>query len=1026
MAVIGTATLNVVPKISGLSDTVRSEFAKVRAESIGEQTGSKYTKGVNASLVKSGAIVGTFAAITNKAISSISSHLGDATARFDTLNNYPRVMESLGYSSEAAELSISKMSDRLQNLPTTLDSMVRSTQGIVTVTRDIDKATNASLAINDMLLASGSNMQLVNSAQEQFRQILAKGKPEMQDWKSLTMAMPGQLDQLARSMLGPTANANDLYRALGGGSKPGDPPPKIKMDQLLDTIIRLDEEGGAGFASFREQAEIAAGGVATSAANMSNAVTRGITGTMDAIGKENIAGAFNDMKGGINSFFGAVQSGTKTAMPVIKGLWDVVKEGAPALLAGGAATTVFTGAMNKGASVVGGFKDRVSAYTKAAESAGKASSTLGKVTAGLGGPYAIASVAIGAAAAVTMYAVSAWQKSAEEQRNMEKATTGLTDAVSRTASLDEYRGKISGIGDTARTSAMSLSELAESNAKHVDKINEVTQRAEEQIGSLSSAQSIISQYAGKTDLSAQAQGQLEYALKTVNEQLGLNLTATDVMNGAYTDAEGNVQDLIGSIDQLVEAKRREIQMEALSESLGEAYSARADAAATYAEAIRTHSSNLESINRNYAAGELTLEDYNLALANNDALLEKAKKPYDDAAAAVANLEDQMGDAAKAMSESADEYDKWGSTLGDVFSNLLQSGTSLGMLKDDMRSLGVSVEDLGKLGEDQLQELAQAYDGTTSSIVDLLAKWNVHMDETAQQAAEMASSIQSSLEGMDLATPLEEQGVSLSDFSLKLAEAGVSTEQLNAVGSENIAALAESCGGNIDLMIAHLQSYNATPLYGKDGKVSIDDVTLIDAMGRIYTWNGEQLIDKDGSAVVDQVELEDAQGNLVTWNGTELQDKSGNALVKGNMAQSITTRDSWNRGDLFDKECTATINIVRNVSTNNMNAAGGFRMNASGGVRYHADGFIATRTTVLPPTDIVGEAGAEAIVPLTNRRYAQPFADLIAEGVNSRSDGESERLLNDICRILISILQAIPNFTERDAERFVMGVVNGRA
>ena len=51
--------------------------------------------------------------------------------------------------------------------------------------------------------------------------------------------------------------------------------------------------------------------------------------------------------------------------------------------------------------------------------------------------------------------------------------------------------------------------------------------------------------------------------------------------------------------------------------------------------------------------------------------------------------------------------------------------------------------------------------------------------------------------------------------------------------------------------------------------------------------------------------------------------------------------------------------------------------AKGGIRTHADGGIATRAI---PLDIVGEAGAEAIVPLTNKRYAQPFVDMISEGI----------------------------------------------
>ena len=48
------------------------------------------------------------------------------------------------------------------------------------------------------------------------------------------------------------------------------------------------------------------------------------------------------------------------------------------------------------------------------------------------------------------------------------------------------------------------------------------------------------------------------------------------------------------------------------------------------------------------------------------------------------------------------------------------------------------------------------------------------------------------------------------------------------------------------------------------------------------------------------------------------------------------------------------------------------------IRYHAKGGAIVREPT--PLDVVGEAGAEAIVPLTNRRYSQPFADVIAAGV----------------------------------------------
>ena len=59
--------------------------------------------------------------------------------------------------------------------------------------------------------------------------------------------------------------------------------------------------------------------------------------------------------------------------------------------------------------------------------------------------------------------------------------------------------------------------------------------------------------------------------------------------------------------------------------------------------------------------------------------------------------------------------------------------------------------------------------------------------------------------------------------------------------------------------------------------------------------------------------------------------------------------------------------------------------ATGGIAYqkHADGFIANRpgTGVNLTQHLVGEAGAEAIIPLTNKRYVAPFAQTVADFIN---------------------------------------------
>jgi len=63
--------------------------------------------------------------------------------------------------------------------------------------------------------------------------------------------------------------------------------------------------------------------------------------------------------------------------------------------------------------------------------------------------------------------------------------------------------------------------------------------------------------------------------------------------------------------------------------------------------------------------------------------------------------------------------------------------------------------------------------------------------------------------------------------------------------------------------------------------------------------------------------------------------------------------------------------------------------ATGGVIPHADGFIATGPTMIGGNHLIGEAGAEAyfdyggssyVVPLTNKKYSAPFADVVAQQV----------------------------------------------
>ena len=997
MAVIGTATLNIVPKMKGsLTDAVKEQLsaAESAAGSKGASAGSAFSAGFGGGAAKAGILFSAASAVATKAMDVVAEHVGAAASRFDTLNNYPTVMQSLGYETDEVSASLGTMDSHLQGLPTSLSDMVTLVQGLSTTTGDLTQATNAGLALNDMLVASGSSTQLTTAAMEQFRQILAKGKPEMEDWRSLTSAMPGQMDQLAKSMLGPTANANDLYAALGGGKNEA----TLSMDDLLEAMIRLDTEGGEGFASFAEQAKSASGGIESSMANLSTAVNRGIAGTLEAIGRDSISDAFSGARSAVDAAFSGINSAVSGAMPAVKSFGSLLAGMAPAALSAAAAfevasraTTAWTG------------KD------KAFESLSKAIDE--SVSSGK-----LAAAGVGAAAAVAVAAYALWKQHADR---VKAATEGLSDAVGKAEGLSDYASKLTNVGESAAGSKKSVDELMESIGKHAEAMSETAEKAQSEITTLNTAKSIIDQYAGSTDLTADAQGRLQWAVQTVNDQLGTSITVADAMSDTYRDAEGNVSSLRDAIDGLIEKKKEEIRVEAYHNQLSEAYSAQTEAAQGVVQAERDLAAAQERLNDSTLSPE-EVTAANIAYWAAKDNLDKMKSSADSANDSVNRLETMLGSAAAEASSAATIYDQWASSLDSgtraAMDARLDGKGGLSALKESLEQLGVTHDGLAEMGKHDVQELANAYDGSTASIVGKLSEWGVQMDEAKASTAQAASDMRSAIEGMpEVASKLSDSGVDVDNFAQKLADAGVSAETLRATGSENLSKLADECGDDMGAMVGAIVLYNSVPLVNKDGTVNVNDAKLVDGLGNVYTWNGEYLADKYGNAAVNDTSVHDATGALWTWNGAALVDKDSTAVVVGNVATgeaksriddvndsmeglpssvnpsvnvggnfSSAVATIWELGRAIGSLTDKVVNVFTNKYENDYgsgNAAGGIRLNAAGGYRLHAAGAIATKAV---PLDIVGEAGAEAIVPLTNERYSRPFAEQIARQMDESS------------------------------------------
>lgn len=599
------------------------------------------------------------------------------------------------------------------------------------------------------------------------------------------------------------------------------------------------------------------------------------------------------------------------------------------------------------------------------------------------GPQLAFAAAVTAIGAAVGYFVDKAAKAKEHAERMNSAMQSGESIMANAARSAEGLGDA--IGDVEIDADSVTQSLIDLNQSIGDTFTEV----ETNSAKLDQYVSTINDLAGKSNLSSTEQYRLAEAVKGYNEITGDSVSVTDAENGKLSESTQKLQENAEKWKANAEAK------------------ALANAASKYLEQeIKTQ-------------GELTL----------------ATDAYNDSKAKEKSITSEI------------------ESLQSNYNNLTKEQKQhLAELADQLVDTHKKTEDY----KDKMEELGQDYTSAAEKAAYFETKAaaaHAGLDEAAQNsAAKMAASMATM--GDSVTKAMDAAGVNVTDLAVKMQQAGVSSEQLNSISSSNFAAMVSSCGGNIDTLVSMIQNYNNTPVVNKDGTVQVDSSTLLFANGQVVEWNGNALVYKSSGATVDYGSVVDATGAEYTYNQQGLTSKSATDKVDSTQTKDATnkkkdynntplqgrsTKDNVNSSSvdkgkkkkkeyndtpldgksttdtvhhsslvnacnylniykntpLNNKSATITVNHVDNYSRHN-NAAGGIRPNAAGGVmmRYHANGAIANRPGAGVPLDIVGEAGAEAIVPLTNRKYSRPFARTIAEQMKQVGGGVSSQVVNN--------------------------------
>ncbi|WP_262119546.1 phage tail protein [Enterococcus casseliflavus] len=298
------------------------------------------TQKTNTSILDIAKGIGVFKLIDN-AIGLVTSSLGGAIDRFDTIKKFPVVMQALGYSAEEVDKSMNKLTDGIDGLPTSLDEIVSSAQQLAISTGDLQKGTDTAVALNNAFLASGASAADASRGAQQYQQMLSKGEVDLQSWRSLLETMPIAMDKVSKSFSDQGVNsANDLYAAL----KKGD----ITFDDFNSRLIELNE----GVGGFAELAQKNSAGIRTSFANIKTAVVKGLANVITAIdegmqdaGLGSIAENFDKIKGAVNVAFKAIADSIPPAISFLTTLWDTIKPFLPLIMAVIGYISIYQGVM---------------------------------------------------------------------------------------------------------------------------------------------------------------------------------------------------------------------------------------------------------------------------------------------------------------------------------------------------------------------------------------------------------------------------------------------------------------------------------------------------------------------------------------------------------------------------------------------------------------------------------------------------------------------------------------------------------
>ena len=916
MANLGTAYISVMPSMQGFGKAVESGLSGIDTSSAGNKLGQKAATGFAGGMAKSGAIMGVASSVTTKALDAVTSSIGRAVQRVDTMANFPKVMSNLGVEADKAESAINKISDGLTGLPTALDSGVSAVQRFTSFNGDVEKSADMFLAVNDAILAGGSGAQMQASALEQLSQAYTKGKMDTMEWRTLQQAMPAQLKQVAKSM---GMTTEQLGAGLRQATKDANYLKNISMDEFIGEIMKLDKKGVNGLSSFSQQAKDATTGIDTAMANMNTAVVRGVANVINAFGQENISGAINYFSSKIGEVAKVFAEDAKEVSvflnenrDTIKDVVDAAAEIAPTAIKAWGAFKLFKGGKAIFGDIFGGLGTLTGKLNTVGETLVK---TGGKMEAvGLAGSGAMQGFG-GALAGVTTGAVGLVAGTGIAIVALQAYNQHMNDAAYEAAGLTEEQQK----------TLDSVKQLS-------DSYTQVATKRDEQFASIESEsahlQALKEEYNGLIDSNGQVKQGYEDRAQVIIGELAESMGIEKDKVYELIDSYG----LLGeAADQSLEKRKAQMLLEANEETYTQAIANQEKYAQALADAQKVQEEATSKSTQAQIDFQNAYQSNIDAFAATPEAISYGVYSYGQLGYAADGAADAAYDASKQVEEASNNYMNTVATVKNT----------------EGLEAAIASNDNGKIEEwsTRLQNnIVAAEDGTRESLENQVANFQSSYDSIKSAVDNGAQGLEVSLENVKAALDISKEEL-----------ANYNSIELN----EKFAKITVNDGQVIDSQ-GRILKWNGTKLIDQKSKAEVKSAELVDAQKKVYVWNGSTLKPKKTSVNVNTSDFATAAKN---WKDTSFPSKTTYIDVYRRVHNSSDGGDEGHEaaGGFFS-----------------LHASGGFITNGPMVLGRDRNGVTHVvgedgREWVQRHAD-----GTYSVVPIENRKYLAPYAMTIAQ------------------------------------------------